>query len=281
MMDFREIKSSDRAWITACRDFRIHPFTALSFASLFSWRKTYGLTIAGDADFFVIHSRRDNAFFSPCGDKEKCRRFVSETCGREKNPHFLYLTREEAREMEGEGFSILLRDDLSEYISAAGSLAMEEGYHISKSYRDKIKHFKKTVPYSVRPLHGDDLPILREIARHLPPDEIMGDTDVLLEDIDSFGLLNLQGVLMETLDGRKGFMLGYEDAPETFTTTMTKHDGALPTQVTAVLLHELICQLNGKYRFINLEEDLGIAGLRRAKQLYSPIDLLNVYEAIK
>ena len=42
---------------------------------------------------------------------------------------------------------------------------------------------------------------------------------------------------------------------------------------------ELACQLSGRYRLINLEEDLGIAGLRQAKLLYSPVDRLNVYEA--
>jgi len=32
---------------------------------------------------------------------------------------------------------------------------------------------------------------------------------------------------------------------------------------------------------VNLEDDCGLAGLRRAKMLYSPVDRLNVYEAYK
>jgi hypothetical protein len=47
------------------------------------------------------------------------------------------------------------------------------------------------------------------------------------------------------------------------------------------LVHELACRLPEKYQLINLEEDLGLPGLRRAKLLYSPVDRLNVYEAIQ
>ena len=93
--------------------------------------------------------------------------------------------------------------------------------------------------------------------------------------------MGLQGCLLETDAGQLAFILGYPDTPETFTMTMTKHDSSLPAQVTAVLVYELACQLSGKCRLVNMEEDLGLAGLRQAKQLYSPVKLLYVYEAIK
>jgi hypothetical protein len=43
----------------------------------------------------------------------------------------------------------------------------------------------------------------------------------------------------------------------------------------------MACRMKDKYALINLEEDLGLAGLRQAKILYSPVDRLNVYEAIR
>ena len=88
MKAFRPIELTDRAWVEACRDIRVNPFTALSFPSLYSWKDTYGFAIGGDADFFVIRSQHDKAYYCHCGDVHKCRAFIEETCGRKKNRVF-------------------------------------------------------------------------------------------------------------------------------------------------------------------------------------------------
>ena len=279
MMRFRSIGPGDQPWMNACRDLNRNPFTALSFASLFTWRNAYGLTVAGDEDFFVIHSQHDRAYYCPCGDAGKCMRFIRETSRTEREAHFLYLTRGQAAALRGEGVQILMRDDLSEYIFDACSLALMEGHHASNSYKMKVRHFRNAYPYSCRPLTEEDTPFLRLLSRDWPDMNRFGDAGVLRDEIDYFGPLSLQGTLLETADGRHAYILGYENRPDEFTMTMTKHDPSLPAQVTAVLTCELACQLSGRYRLINLEEDLGIAGLRQAKLLYSPVDRLNVYEA--
>lgn len=281
MISFRDIEPSDREWMTACRDPRQHPFTALSFTSLFSWRKAYGLAIAGDQDFFVIRSWHDNAYYCPCGYKEKCRRFIRDTLAEGQAARFLYLTKEQSLEMQQDGFHILLRDDLSEYIVQLDSLALQEGHHASNSYKMKVRHFQKSVPYTVCPVTEREIPILNDIVRNSVENDAAHDEEVFQSEVAYFGLLGLEGCLLETDAGQRAFILGYPDTQETFTMTMTKHDASLPAQVTAVLVHELARQLSGKYQLINLEEDLGLPGLRRAKILYSPVDRLNVYEAIR
>ncbi len=281
MISFRDIEPSDREWISTCRDPRRNPFTALSFTSLFSWRKTYGLTIAGDPDYFVIRSRYDNAYYCPCGDPEKCRRFIADTLAEEKGARFLYLTKEQSREMQRKGLHILMRDDLSEYIAELNSLALRDGYHASNSYKMKVRHFQRSTSYAVRPVTEEDAPLLDEIVQSGAVNGTTHDEEVFRSEVAHFGLLGLEGCLLETDAGQRAFILGYPDTQETFTMTMTKHDSSLPAQVTAVLVHELACRLPEKYRLINLEEDLGLPGLRRAKLLYSPVDRLNVYEAIQ
>ena len=280
MIPFRNLKPGDREWITNCRDPREHPFTALSFTSLFSWRQTYGLTVAGSRDFFVIRSRHDQAYYGPCGDRDQVRQFIRDTVREEGSARFLYLTREQSVEMQKEGFHTLLRDDLSEYISDVNSLALLEGHHATNSYKMKVRHFQKNVPFSVRPVTERDIPLLREIAEKSAPNTA-GDGDVLQTEMAHFEDLGLTGCLLETEAGRRAFILGYPDTPETFTMTMTRHEEGLPPQITVVMVHELACLLAGQYRLINLEEDLGLSGLRRAKLLYSPVDRLNVYEAIR
>ena len=145
MTHFRPIDLKDRSWIDACRDTRRNPFSALSFPSLFAWKNTYGFSITGDGDFFVIYSQHDHAYYCPCGDGEKCRAFISRVCVEEKKPRFLYMTRESGEEMKRCGFKLILRDDLSEYVSSAPALALEEGHHMSNSFKMKVRHFQKSL----------------------------------------------------------------------------------------------------------------------------------------
>ena len=282
MKAFRPIQLTDRAWVEACRDIRANPFTALSFPSLYSWKDTYGLAIAGDADFFVVRSQHDQAYYCPCGDERKCRAFIEDVCGREKEPRFLYLTRDQGERMKKDGFFTLLRDDLSEYIASASAVALTQGHHITHSFRIKIHHFQRDTAYSVRFITEKDLPALRQFAREAANASAdMGDWNVVHTLLTDFIPLGLQGTLLTTEDGRQAFLLGYENTPEEFTMTMAKHDPSLPASMTMVIIHEMAALLKEKYALINLEEDLGLAGLRQAKLLYSPVDRLNVYEAIR
>ena len=229
----------------------------------------------------MIHSRHDKAYYCPCGDREKCRRFIRDALVQEKSARFLYLTKDQALKMQREGFQSLMRDDLSEYITDVDSLALREGHHASNSYKRKVRLFQRSVPYSARPVTAEDLPLLIDRVKNGAKNGTAHDGDVFQTEVTHFTQLGLQGCLLETDAGQLAFILGYPDTPETFTMTMTKHDSSLPAQVTAVLVYELACQLSGKYRLVNMEEDLGLAGLRQAKQLYSPVKLLYVYEAIK
>lgn len=279
-MDYRPLTIEDRDRVEKCRDPELNPFTALNFTSLFTWRKEYGLEIAGDADYFVIRSTHDNAYFCPCGDRDKCRQFIEENVG--SGESILYLTKEQAEAL-GEGWEIRKRDDLSEYICATEALALREGFHMSHSFKDKCRQYKKRHPYQVRLMTIDDLPLIIRIARdweEADPDG-GGDLQVLEEEISSFREMTLNGVVITAENGGHAFIMGYENTPEMFTMTMVKHDLDLPLLMTPVCVHELACALADKYPYINLEEDLGIEGLRRAKQLFSPIRQQEVYEAVR
>jgi hypothetical protein len=283
MTHFRPIELKDKPWMDACRDVRRNPFSALSFSSLYAWKNTYGFSVSGDEDFFAVYSQHDHAYYVPCGKKEKCLAFIEQTCREEKNPHFLYLTREQGEELKQLGFHLILRDDLSEYVSSAPALALEEGHHMPHSFRNKVRHFQRHMPYTARPLTEDDLPSLLDMARTAEVEHRgnVDDWNVLELELEAFSTLGMSGVCLETESGQQAFLVGYENTPEEYTMTTPKHDPALPAQTTAVLIHEMAQIVKDRYPLINLEEDLGISGLRQAKILYNPVDRLNVYEAIR
>ncbi|MBQ9007747.1 MAG: DUF2156 domain-containing protein [Clostridia bacterium] len=281
--EFREINLQDRAWMERCRDPERNPFTALSFPSLFTWRIAYGLEVAGNEEAFVVRSRQDQACFCPCGTEAGCRELMEALTENEKHMRVVYLTEEQADAWAKQGFTVRLREDLSEYLASADAVALRAG-HMSKSFKEKCRHFKRDIRYEVSPVYNgniDKVIALAERLRNDEKEEKMGDIEVVMSEIESFRKLDLRGLLLETDDGRVGFIFGYENRPGMFTMSMAKHDRGLPAETTAVLIHELTKQIVPQYSLINLEEDLGLPGLRRAKMLFSPVGKLEVYEAAR
>ena len=282
-MILRPFQLNDRIWIERCRDPKQNPFSALSFPSLFAWSKTYGLTIAANEGAFAIHSVHDKAFYCPCGSEDACTALVRQIEQTEEHPHIIYLTYEQAERFERDGWKIHLRDDLSEYLASTSALALRSG-HASNSYKMKCRHFQQKFTYNAWMLGDADLPELKALAAGQLVDDRenkIGDLDVLNTELDMFHILSLEGLMIRTTEGKEAFILGFENSPGMFTMTMAKHDPSLPRETTAVLVHELSKRMDDRYPQINLEEDLGIKGLRQAKMLYSPLSQLKVYVAEK
>ena len=278
-MNLQKIEVEDRAWMEACREPGRHPFSALSFPTLYCWQEAYGFRFAGGGDWFAVHSEHDGAWYYPCGEKRQCEAFLKEVCESEEHPRFLYLTQQQAEGLVKAGLRYLLRDDLSEYICSCPAMALESGYHASRSFRNKIRKFQGQQPYRVRQMSEEDIPRLREAARRFSegrPDDL-----ALERELNAFTALGLRGLLLETEDGRLAFVLGYRNTESEFVMSIVRHEEGAPREITAVLLHEMARMLLGKVPLVNLEDDCGLPGLRQAKMLYSPVDRLNVYEAYK
>ena len=280
---FRPLTPEDLPWLARCRDAAAHPFTALSAVSLVTWADTFGLAVAGDEDFFVVRSRFDKGYYVPVGDPEKCAAFMAEAAEKEQPARFVYATEAEAKALGEKGWSVLYRADLSEYVLSAAALSLEPGTFISESFRTKCRKFARNFEgYRVTPVTAENRDRLREVSeryRHAQ-ESLPSDQAVLDLELDRYDALGLRGILLSVPDGREAFILGYENMPGMFTMTMTRRDPALPEETTAVCIHEFAMLLRKQYPRIDVEEDLGLDGLRRAKQLLSPVDLMKVYEVL-
>ena len=280
---FRPLKISDLPWLKRCRDTSAHPFTALSPVSLTAWADTYGLDVAGDEDFFVIRSRHDKGYYAPVGDPEKCAAFMEKAGEKERPARFVYVEENEARRLAEKGWHMLFRGDLSEYILSSASMALVPGTFTTESFRGKCHRFARDFGgFRAEPVTGDNLYRLREISeKYLATQErAPADQAVVDLEMEQFSLLGMEGLLLTMPDGRGAFILGYENTPGMFTMTMARHDPTLPAEMTDVCIHEFASVLCDRYPLLNVEEDMGMDGLRRAKQLLSPVDLLKVYEVL-
>ncbi len=279
MIDFRPVRLSDREWIERCRDINLHPFSALSFQSLFTWQKDYGLTIAGDEDFFVVKSISDGGYYAPCGNEEKGAAFLREAFRREGSQRVLYLTEEQAVRAEAEGYSRRAAPNLSEYICSTRALALQEG-HISATYRQKCRRFAEEFSYTVKKIEPEDIRDLLDVIdaweRDLDGSEPLdlGPARLSLENYEALGLT---GIRIRTEEGLTAFSFGFRSAPDIYTMSTVKYDRRLSPAVTVVCTREEAERIALPCSFCNLEEDLGLPGLRDAKLQCSPVRLQEVF----
>ncbi|MBQ1312850.1 MAG: DUF2156 domain-containing protein [Blautia sp.] len=246
---------------------------------MFTWKVEYGLTIAGDEDFFVIRSIANEGYFAPCGDQEKCKEFLEETFRREGKIRVLYVTEEMAERSKLLGFRVKKMPELSEYICSTEALALKKG-HISHTFRRKCAKFKEEFPYKPEVIREKDIPELLDIIAAWEKDvPVTGALDLSAArlSLENFMALGLSGIVVHTRDGVAAFSFGFRSAPDTYTMSTVKYDKRLSPSVTFVCTHEEAKLVACPYRYCNLEEDLGLPGLRASKLQCSPVKMQEVY----
>ena len=95
---------------------------------------------------------------------------------------------------------------------------------------------------------------------------------------DHFEALGLEGGALFVEEQLVAFAYGSAVTEETFVVHVEKADTSFEGAF-AMINRSLARQLEGRYRWINREEDLGIEGLRKAKLSYSPAALVEKYSA--
>ena len=92
-----------------------------------------------------------------------------------------------------------------------------------------------------------------------------------------FEKLELSGGAIYNQGGMLGFILGSQISPEMATVHFMFGNPIYPG-IAQILLWEACNKTFSSYKFINLEQDLGIAGLRQAKLSYYPLRLEKKFE---
>ena len=91
---------------------------------------------------------------------------------------------------------------------------------------------------------------------------------MLFED---FERLRAEGIMMYIDGAFCGFTCGSPVNSNTFDCHFEKADRAAGRMVFSVLSREFARSLRGRYKYINIEEDLGIPGLIESKRTAHPV----------
>lgn len=182
--------------------------------------------------------------------------------------------------------------DSFDYVYDIDRLAELHGKKL-QAKRNHCNRFEYAYPdYRVLPLTKELLPRCREFTEQWyeehtqahPDAEFTGERIAIDKAFSNFEALHMVGILVETSDGIVAFSMGNRIREDTFDVNFEKAlsqvNGAYP--IVNREFARWIRTACPEIRFLNREDDMGLEGLRRAKESYSPDILLEkiVAEAV-
>ncbi len=270
-----------------------NPRSAYNFTTNFIWSGEDKLKICVEDDFLFIlwdigtHSR----MLYPKGFGSDKKSAVLKACQfmQEKGltPKFVHLSEDDVLEMKGffgDEFLFDFDRDGSDYIYETQRLISLSGKKLH-SKKNHLNSFKRNHDFTYRRIETQDIPKCKalfelwyndkeEITRLMP--ESRAATYKLLDNIENLGLV---GGLIE-IDGKVvACTVGEKVTQDTALIHVefadTSYGGTYAAINQQFAEHEW-----SDTSFTNREEDMGNEGLRKAKESYQPIKLLNSYTAI-
>lgn len=291
MLNFREITLSDREVIHNTYYHASEHGSEFSFANLFFWGEQK-VAFVGDAPVFLSRFGAHHSYPVPFFDLSLIP-VLREDAHERGIPFRLFgLTAQEVEALSAaypEQFRCHPVRDSFDYVYDIERLCELHGKKL-QAKRNHCNRFEEAHPdYRVVPLDASLLPRCREFterwyATHATggaEHDYAGERRAIARAFDCFDALHMEGIAVETGDGMVAFSMGNRIREDTFDVNFEKAladvNGAYP-----IVNREFARFLRSRYselRFLNREDDMGIEGLRRAKESYVPDILLEKYLA--
>ncbi len=254
-----------------------------SFANIFIWRDTYHTQYALYKNFLVLCSQSEEhgiIYLMPLGDGDKTeviQALIEDAKERSIPFQMGALTPHMVTELQPilpENFRIHNEGQNGDYLYLSESMITLAGKKLSAK-RNHINKFMSTYGDAFEYVDIDDtmLSECRQMKKKwcAERDCSKEDTDycAVSEALKNFNALELKGGAIRVNGEMVAFTLGQKNNDNTFNILVEKAlshiDGAYP-----MINREFATRACGAFELINREEDLGIEGLRKAKQSYRP-----------
>ena len=277
----RPVQLEDRSAVEAIRARAGHQISAHAFTSLFLWQKVMGLSICLREDTFFVRfeQRGENAWFYPCGSEEEQVRFLRWGL---KTPDFsLHYMRQEDVEFVQEHFPGKFRFEEargdSEYIcDRQAQVEMPGGAY--RNLRAKVRKARERHNWQIQRISTENLEAAKKVVHDWEKlREKTGDGDAALIGLEKFEELGLQGIMMGTEAGPQAIAYGAVIAPDVFDFHVEK---TLMPSIVNYVKWELYQRLPDQIRWINLEEDLNLPGLKNNKLQAVPAAIVPLWKGV-
>lgn len=291
MLNFREITLADRETIHSHLYSAAGHGSEYSFANLLFWGKQYVAVADGTPLFFSRFGSWSSYLFPLSGSLTGLVELLRSDARQRGIPLVLFgLSAEDTARLEAVfpgQFTFRPERDSFDYVYDIERLTELRGKKL-QAKRNHCNRFEAGFPeWRVLPLTRELLPRCRAFteawyrSHYTHNQDFSGERRAISKAFDHFDELHMEGIVLETSEGVVAFSMGNRIREDTFDVNFEKAradiNGAYPmvNREFARRIHEKYPQI----RFLNREDDMGIAGLRQAKESYFPDLLLEKYIA--
>lgn len=292
MIEFKNIELEDKAYISSVFKRLNWNFSECCFTNLFMWRKCYHIRWTNISGFLVILTgyKGRHWILPPFGDYSgyEWKKVILQLMDYFKAEHIPFLMKavpgEAAERISrefGPGLWAEADRTLADYIYSGEALRTLKGkkYHAKRNH---LNNFKKNYPsYTYEPLQSAIIPeVTSFLERWYAARETLGrmDESLVCERTAIFEALSH----MEALD-YTGAVIRINGVIEALTMGERLNDCTAVIHVEkanpdiqglyGAIHNEYLCRQWPDIEFVNREEDMGDAGLRKAKLSFNPVML--------
>ena len=254
------------------------------------WRKYYQTTWAVEDD--VLFVKYGEKFLPPfCADENvesAVRKIVEEY---KKNPasEFLFINAEknfveQLKKISGLSFEFLPQRDRFDYVYSTKDLITLPGrkYHQKKNYVNAFRNLYPSAKYTeeftdeVKKMCVECLNIWYTEHDLNEYPALPFERGAILELLDDFDFFDVKGGALILGERVVAFAIGEQINDDTAVIHIEKADFDVKGAY-AVINQKFAAQSWRELPFINREEDLGIAGIRAAKESYKPVKMIEKF----
>lgn len=303
ILEFKPITLFDKSVVTKFLDASKSNSCQMNFANLYCQASEYYTEIAVSGSILYIRQRRRRlpgrfkdmtAYFVPIGAKNLTSPITSilETARAEKQtPYFFAVTDETKKLLEAVNryrFKFTEPEDWAEYMYKSESFRDFSSSALSKQRR-AVNRFLN--------LYGDEVSVERisekniesvikfqknwleqNVERNMNGASLYAENNSVLKALKYFDRLELEGIVVKVGRAVRGYAYGNILPGGAFDIIAQKGDVAYQ-QIYKYILREHVRTFCDRAELTNMEEDIGLMGLRRSKTRYKPIFMLKKYTA--
>ena len=291
MITFKEIELQDKALFDRYFAARRYENSEFTFTNLFIWRIPYHVKYAIIQDHLCITAKYRNLYpFAFCplslgkGTYDKVLPILADIFQEEGFPLVLKSVTED-RKMEMEEalpIRLILREARNnhDYVYLTEELIELKG----KKFRQKRNHinkFLKSYEYRYEELNDSNLSECLETelawaSRRDGDKSILEEKQAVFEALSNYQALKVTGGVLRINGSVQAFTLGELLNPDMAVVHIEKantdYDGSF------TIINQLFADKAWSHvTYINREEDMGIAGMRKAKESYNPVKMIKKY----
>ena len=294
---FNELTINDKDRLDSFFKLNYHENSHLNFTKLFMWRKAYNIMWCIEDDILYFKAKFHDSEFAlqPLCKKDRLFEAIDKLKAyfNDKNIEFTLSGLEEniVEELKnypnGEFEFSTNRDD-DDYVYNAIDLINLSGrkFHSKKNHLNSFR--KNYLEAKYLPINNDIITLCKITINGwykkrlaLTPDDpfIGAERDAIIEVLNNFEQLKLKGGALFLVNKVMAFTFGEQLNEDTAVIHVEKADPDVNGAYTAIN-QAFVANTWQDMTYINREEDMGIEGLRKAKESYRPVKMIKKFTAI-